>query len=303
MEWDAKHIRATGLVVDLLRNRWNLATIYALEAAPMRPGEIEELLYAAAAPNTPVFGLMVVSRECVHRRLGFLLRAGLVDKVTVRTGPRSETRYRLTGLAVDLLDALQGVTEFGTTEYRLLVALSRAGRGVDPAEPIPESPPQSPPVLVPEPVRVGRRGVVLVFGHLLRPSWTFTVLASLSGGPMTPSGLRGIVNTALEENPDVLTSSALPALGKGSLYRLLGQMVDAGLLDSQQGSEQTSSSGPPRTVELLYSLTRFGTAALASLEPIAAFGIARDIELAVMATVRAETKAAERARQKRRHLT
>lgn len=299
MEWDAKHVRATGLVVDLLRNRWNLATIYALEGTPLRPGEIEDLLQAAAAPNVPVFGLMVVSRECVHRRLGYLLRVALLDKKTDRTGPRSETRYRLTALALDLLESLHGVTELGTLKYRLLVALSRAGRGADPAETFAEPGPPDPSPFPPEPVRVGRRATVLVFGHLLRPAWTFTVLAALSAGPLSPGDLRRIVNEAQEENPDVLTSPALP---KGSLYRLLGYMVDVGLLNPWQGPELPMTGNPPRSPDRPYALSYLGILILAALEPIAEFGVAHDAELAVMAVVGSESKTSARARQNRRHV-
>lgn len=262
MEWTPECTRGTGLIVDLLRDRWRHATMYALRDGPLQPHAVEEVFGQASERNVPIFGPHVVYRQCVVRHLSELLRGSLLTRHNLR-GVSAETYYRLTPLAVGLLDAIVPAAEFGVSQYPELVAMNRDARGL-------------PPVAVaamdlaalagPERTYLVRRCGTLLFGVLLAPPWTLAVLAGLAPGERGATALTADVNVIIGNSGDWLTTASI---SRGTVHARLAKLTVLGYVEPGPG--------------LSHRLTGRGRALLGSLVPAAEFGIVHDEELAAAA--------------------
>lgn len=277
MSWSIAHTRGTGLVVDILRERWRLATLYALRDGPQRPGTVLEMFDAAAGlkRNRSMFGEHAVYRECVHRHLAELFHGGLIVRRTVRAAT-SSTFYMLTPLAEGLLNSIEPAIDFGFTVWPELVALSREQRNL-PATAL--EPPDLAAVSPTALARCRRRMAVLLFAVLLQPPWTACVLASLSGIPMRPSALTDHINTIIAANADVLASSSV---SRSTVSAGLGRLHTLGYVTHVDDPAGRNPRRPPGAPEHASTLTPRGRALLAALLPAAEFGAAHDGGLAVM---------------------
>ena len=261
MLWECKHFRGCGMTVDWLRDRWFYAALVLLRAQPMSPSEIVGVLKATRSVNVPVFGPHTVYPEIVTRHLDTLTRGGLVEPGPL-VGRRRE--YTVTELGEELLDSLTDATAYSRERYRWLVRCSRMQHHLDPREPIPMRSPGDSDEVAEE--RLRRRATAVLFGVVLNPKWTFATLAALTRGPLRPYRIIGVVNAAVDASPDVVSSHLVDSI----LAARLDMLQRMGLV------VQIPAEVGRRTS---YALTDCGRALMEALEPVAAFGIARDAEM------------------------
>lgn len=251
-------MRGCGLVVDLLKDRWLFASLVALDHEALSPAELLNLFESAHDANAPVFGPHSVYRELVTRRLTSLTKAGLIEP-NARCGRRRA--YRSTALGAELLASLQASGRWGVAHYEWLVTYSRIQRHLDVDEPIPGPDPADP--LGRE--RMRRRSLALLYGELLSPKWTYATLVALAGRSLRFVEIITAVNAAVDASSDVVS----------------GHLADPALsdrLDALQGLtlvDRVREFGRAHC----YALTVQGRELVASLEPVAAFGIRRDAEM------------------------
>lgn len=258
--WGNNEFRGCGMVVDCLRDRWYYAALVALHAQPMSPSQLLGLFRSAHDANVPVFGTHSIYQELVTRHLGSLTRAGLIEPAP-RDGRRRP--YRASPLGAELLESLADSAGFGLAHYEWLAMCTRIQRHLDTDAPIPGPDPRDSPAMVEE--RLRRRSVVMLFGELLAPKWTFSVMAALAGGSLRFSEIIEVVNVAVEASSDVVS----------------GHLADSGLAGRLEALQALTLVDRKREFgrARCYALTRLGHELVASLEPVALFGRRRDAEL------------------------
>lgn len=292
MAWMPARTRGGGLVVDILRERWRLATMYALHAAPMQPSGIVDLFHAAEKRNIPVFGDHVIYRECVVRHLSELFHGGFIARLSSRTATIAspDTFYALTDIARGLLAAIEPAIDHGIAIYPELVDLSRASRNLPPAiTPAVALEELSPEVMI----RVRRRAAVLIFGLLLQPPWTISILTGLSGGPLRPTALTEDVNALIAANADVLSTRRVST---STIHRQLGRLRALGYVEQIDDPAGRNPHRPPGAPERASALTPAAVALLEALEPAADYAADHDAGMAMMAraVMRAKISASDR---------
>lgn len=249
------------MVVDVLRDRWHYACMAVLRSNPLSPSELLNAFHAAAEDAAQVLGTHNVYPERVTRHLSVLTAAGLVKPGCVRGRLRT---YSTTPLGADLLDSLDAAAHYGWHRYGWLVRCTRAERHIDLNAPLPAPDPADSDDMVRQ--RLLRRTVVMLFGTVLAPKWSFATLAALTGAPLRPYRILAVVNGAVGASPDVVSGHLATPMLNTRLDRLqqLGLVV---CIDSEM-DRRTS-----------YALTDDGHALMESLEPVAVFGMRRDREM------------------------
>lgn len=253
-------MRGCGMVVDCLRDRWFYASLAALNAEEMSPAELLRVFEDAHDANAPIFGPHSVYKERVTKHLGALTRAGMVEP-----GPRRGRRrvYRVLPLGSEMLESVGASGRFGRAHYEWLVAYARLTRHLDVDEPIPGPDPRDSPAMARE--RLLRRSTALLYGELLAPKWTYATLVTLAGGSLRYVEILKRVNAAVDANSDVVSGH----LADSALAKRLEVLQQLTLVDRHR------EFGRARC----YVLTRLGQELVASLEPVAQFGIRRDREM------------------------
>lgn len=249
------------MVVDWLRDRWFYAALVSLRAQPMSPSELLAVLKQSRQANVAIFGPHVVYPKSVARHLGALTRGGLIEPGPL-IGRRRE--YTVTGLGCGMLDSLGDATDYGRDRYHWLVWCARVQQHLDLCAPIPMRSPGDTDEVAEE--RLRRRATALLFGVLLGPKWTFATCAALTRGPLRPYRIIAVVNGAAGASPDVVPGHLVDSVLAARLDALqrMGLVVQ---IPAEVG-RRTS-----------YALTGDGRVLMAALEPVAAFGIARDTEM------------------------
>jgi DNA-binding HxlR family transcriptional regulator len=278
MKWEQPHTRGAGLIVDLLRDRWRHATLYALEHGRLQPGAVLDVFRGAAEEkrNITVFGEHTVYQACVYRHMGELFKGGVIERHAVR-GSSPETFYQLTDIARGVLSAIGPAVDFGLTIFPQLVDLSQDFRG---NEHVPVELPDLSRLPPADAARVRRRVAVLMFGVLLHPTWTLSILAGLSGGTVRLGALAEAINRSIAANADIIAARSVsrPTIHAGlGRLRMLGYVRQ---VDDPGGRNPRRLRGAP---ERASALTVRGHALLDALVPAAEFGIAHDAELTIMA--------------------
>jgi DNA-binding HxlR family transcriptional regulator len=247
------------MVVDWLRDRWFYAALVLLQEQPMSPSELLCALRATRAAATPIFGPHLVYPKSVTRHLGALTRGGLIAPGPLE-GRRRE--YAITPLGGELLDSLSDATAYGRSRYGWLVRYSRQQQHLDPNVVLLPADPDDEMMQL----RLRRRSTALLFAVVFGPRWTFATLAALTWGSLRFSQIIGVVNRAAEASPDVVSGH-------------LADSVLAARLDSLQHLGLVVRGSARQGHRAVYTLTDEGRALMAALEPVAAFGIARDAEM------------------------
>lgn len=262
MLWDDNAIRGCGMVVGCLQDRWFYALLVTLRDEPQTPTELLARFQAAREFNMPVFGPYSIYPESITRHLRSLTRAGLTEARPLKGRRR---KYIVSSLGMELLDSLDDVGTYGRTRYLWLVRSTRILRHADPDAPLPIRNPGDTDKMAEE--RRTRWTTALLLGTVLAPKWTFSVLAALTRSPLRFYRIGAVVNAAIAASPDVAT----------------GHLVDSTLAARLEALQQIGlvvripSDVDRRTV---YALTEHGRALMVALAPVAAFGMARDAEMA-----------------------
>lgn len=293
IEWEPAHTRGTGLIVDILRERWRHATLYALRDGPLQPGALLEIFESAAGHkrNRAIFGDHAVYRECVHRHLAELFHGGLIARHTVRAD-HAATYYSLAPAAAGLLDAIEPTIDHGFTTWQDLVLLSQEQRNVSRASIEPPDLTAMTPVAR---ARARRRVGVLLFAVLLQPPWTLSVLSGLSGDPMRPTALTGHINASIAANRDVLTTTSV---SRSTVSTQLGRLHELGYVGHVNDPAGRNPRRPPGSPEHASALTERGRALLDALLPAAQFAAAHDAELTRMVRAVMRNKRVSSSRQR-----
>jgi DNA-binding HxlR family transcriptional regulator len=259
--WDNDAFRGCGMVVDWLRDRWFYASLVVLRDQPQTPTELLGRFQAARKTNVAVFGPYSVYPESITRHLGTLARAGLIE-----AGPLRERRreYAPTALGLELLDSLDAARAYSRDRHDWLVRCARIQQHMNPCAPIPMRSPGDSDAAAEE--RLRRRATALLFGTLLGPKWTFATMAALTRGPLRPYRIIAVVNGAVAASPDVVSGH----LADSILAARLDALQRTGLVIRIPAAVGRRTS---------YGLTLEGYALMEALEPVAAFGIARDAEM------------------------
>lgn len=249
------------MTLDWLRDRWFYAALVLLRAQPMSPSELLDTFKTKRPANAAIFGPHTLYRKTVTRHLGTLTRGGLIEPGPL-VGRRRE--YAVTGLGCGLLDSLADATAYGRDRYIWLVRCARMQQHMDPCAPIPMRSPGDSDEVAEE--RLRRRATALLFEGVFGPKWTFAVLAAMTRGPLRPYRIIAVVNAAVAASPDVVSGHLVDSTLAARLDTLqrMGLVVQ---IPAQVG-RRTS-----------YALTDEGRALMVALEPVAAFGIARDAEM------------------------
>lgn len=261
MQWDDQAFRGCGMVVDFLRDWWLYACLVALRDDPQTPTELLERFQSARRANAAVFGAYSIYPENVTRHLRPLTRAGLIEARPL-SGRRRE--YAVTGLGGELLDSLGLVGVYGRGRYEWLARSARLLQHMDPAVRLEMRSPGDSDEVTEE--RLTRRATALVFGVVLGPKWSFATLASLVRTPLRPYRIIAVVNAAVAASPDVVTGH----LAHPTLTARLEALQRIGLVVEVPATVGHRTS---------YTLTLRGRLLMEALEPVAAFGIARDAEM------------------------
>lgn len=260
MEWGDAEFRGGGMVVDWMRDRWYYASLAALNQESLSPGELREVFESAIEANASIFGTHLIYKERVTKHLSALARAALIEAAP-RCGRRRP--YRSTALGIELLESLTDSAAFGRAHYGWLVTYSRLQRHLDTDAPIPGPDPRDGPGMVEE--RLRRRAVVMLYGEVLAPKWTYATLVALAGGSLRFSEIIAKVNSAVDASSDVVTGH----LADSALTGRLEALQTLTLVDRKR------VFGRARC----YALTRLGRELVTSLEPVAEFGVRRDAEM------------------------
>jgi DNA-binding HxlR family transcriptional regulator len=258
VDWTPAHTRGAKLIVELLRDRWRHATMYALHDGPLQPHAVMEVFQQAAPRNLPAFGTHTVYRECVVRHLSDLLKADLVGRRNDR-GVSAETYYHLNALGAGLLDAIGPAAEFGLSQYPQLVAMSRAARRLPPG---PVDDLDAAALAGPARTFALRRCAAILFGVLLAKPWTLAVLAGLSAEPLGTTALTAEVNAVIAANRDILLTDFI---SRATVHAQLARLDRFGYVEQ----------APKRR----HTVTALGRQLTGSLIPAAEFGIVHDAQL------------------------
>lgn len=247
------------MVVDWLRDRWFYAALVLLQEQPMSPSELLCVLKATRAANVPIFGPHLVYPKSVTRHLAALTRGALIEP-----GPPEGRRreYSVTPLGTELLDSLDEATLYARARYEHLVRYSRQQRHMDPDVVLPPADPDDEVMQR----RLRRRATALLFGVVFGPKWTFATMAALTWGSLRFSQIIAVANRAAGASPDVVFGHLVDSVLAARLDTLqhLGLVVRVPV---EQGHRAP------------YALTEQGRALMVALEPVAAFGIARNAEM------------------------
>lgn len=244
-----------------MRDRWFYACLVTLRDEPLTPTELLWRFQSARKDNVSVFGIYSVYPKTVTRHLRSLTRGGLVEAQPL-SGRRRE--YAATGLGGELLDSLGPVGVYGRGRYEWLARSARIQQSMDPSAPLPLRSPGDSDEVAEE--RLKRRATALVFGVILGPKWTFATLAALTGAPLRPYRIIAVVNAAVAANQDVVTGH----LASPSLTARLETLQRIGMVVEVPAAVGHRTS---------YALTLKGRLLMEALEPVAAFGKARDAEM------------------------
>ena len=217
-----------------------------------------DMMESSNAADAPMVGARDLSAG-ISGVLGSLHTAGLVTRCESSRGAR--TRYELTGLGAELITSLTHLNAWAMDHFDLLVAATRAHRGLPPLT---------------EPVPAGRRSPRTATGMtlaLFEKRWAFTLLvyidsAGCSG--ITPSLLRSQINAAFAALPG--SNAVARRLQPGSQQPVLRHLQQAGLVERHR-----DPADPPH---VWYRLSEPGKAlALALWQMADGWGVAHDEEL------------------------
>lgn len=220
MRWTHAYHQGAAFPMHVVRPLGVYPILSILGQSPrMSPTDLLALLTTISNVNALLIGVQQISQSAVSNLLIHLHAHGLVVRCS-GGAPGAHTRYSLTRLGAELLDALAPVTAWAMADFDFVVAATRVRLDLPPLE-----------LPVPRDIRQANRATDMAVS-LLDGMWSNPVMVYVDD-----AGPRGIGPLRLETtmNADLAATSGaervVRKLGRSAMYGTLGRLMAKGLIE------------------------------------------------------------------------